>query len=93
MTSTKWCRKSYQIPSDKQTIQYTTNGFDYLNTLVCSCLVLLCVIFTFAGITALTQKSMALDTELNQLKDMFSIDESKYICQICNKNKKNNWRH
>ena len=39
--------------------------------------VLLCVIFTFAGITALTQKSMALDTELNQLKDMFSIDESK----------------
>ena len=46
--------------------------------------VLLCVIFTFAGITALTQKSMALDTELNQLKDMFSIDESKYICQICN---------
>lgn len=32
----------------------------------------------------MTQKSMALDTELNQLKDMFSIDESKYICQICN---------
>lgn len=50
--------------------------------------VLLCVICTFAGITSLTQKSMALDTELNQLKDMFSIDESKYICQICNKKNK-----